>query len=227
LPNSSVNWATKVLAVTAKDIKSEFRTRYAVNSVIMFALVTLTIISISVGAFRLRPELSAALFWVILFFASMSGLAHVFVKEEESGTAMVLKLSADGLIIFFGKFLFNVLLLVLITIFVVPLFIILLNIYPANWILFIFCLTMGLIGLSGATTIVAAIVSKATVKGSLLTVLAFPLLLPLFLGVIEITKVAFTGGGFADVSAPVQLLIAYDIVMITISTMLFDFVWRQ
>ena len=47
------------------------------------------------------------------------------------------------------------------------------------------------------------------------------------MAVIDITKVAFGGGNFGDISTGLQLLVAYDVVMVTVSVMLFDFVWRQ
>jgi len=227
LPSSSVSWAAKVLAVTRKDITAEFRTRYAINSILMFALVTLTVISMALGLMTPDTDLMAALFWVILFFAAMSGLAQVFIKEEEAGTALILKLSTEGLVIFFGKLIFNLLLLAVLSVLIVPLFIILLKVTPQNWTVFLIGLALGDIGLAGATTIIAAIVAKATVKGALFTVLSFPILLPLLMAVIDITKVAFGGGDFGDISTGLQLLVAYDVVMVTVSVMLFDFVWRQ
>jgi heme exporter protein B len=218
---------SKVLAVAHKDVVSEFRTRYAFNAIVMFALVALTVVSMALGMVTKSSELLAALFWIIFFFAAMSGLAQTFIKEEESGTALILKLSSDGLVIFFGKLLFNLVLLLILAVLVVPLYIVLLDVVPGNWILFFLGLLLGIIGLAGATAIIAAVVAKATVKGALFTVLSFPVLLPLLIAAIEITKVAFIGGRFSDISAPVQLLVAYDVVMVTISVMLFDFVWRQ
>jgi heme exporter protein B len=227
LPMGSVSWVGKVFAVTRKDVVSEFRTRYAVNAVVMFALVTLTVISMALGLAAGSGELLAALFWIIFFFAAMSGLAQAFIREEESGTSLILKLSSDGTVIFFGKFLFNMILLVVLAALVVPLFTILLGVVPGNWAFFFLGLLLGIVGLAGATAIIAAVVAKATVKGALFTVLCFPVLLPLLIGAIEITRVAFLGGRFADISSPVQLLVAYDVVMVTVSVMLFDFVWRQ
>jgi len=226
LPTGPVSWGIRVAAVVRKELVSEFRTRYAINAIVMFALVTLTVVSFSVGMLTPSREIMAALFWIILFFAAMSGLAQTFIKEEESGTALILKLSSDGMVIFFGKMLFNLILLVVLAVLIVPLFIVFLKTVPANWGVFLVGLVLGMIGLAGATTIVAAIVSRATVKGALFTVLSFPVLLPLLVAVIEITTVGFTGGGFGEISAPLQLLAAYDVVMTTLSVMLFDFVWR-
>lgn len=226
MPTGPVSWGIRVAAVVRKELVSEFRTRYAINAIVMFALVTLTVVSFSVGMLTPSREIMAALFWIILFFAAMSGLAQTFIKEEESGTALILKLSSDGMVIFFGKMLFNLILLVVLAVLIVPLFIVFLKTVPANWGVFLVGLVLGMIGLAGATTIVAAIVSRATVKGALFTVLSFPVLLPLLVAVIEITTVGFTGGGFGEISAPLQLLAAYDVVMTTLSVMLFDFVWR-
>jgi heme exporter protein B len=226
MPMRPVNWAGKVMAVARKDILTECRTRYAINAVAMFSVVTLAVISFALGILNPSGEIMAALFWVVLFFAAMSGLAQSFVREEEAGTALILRLTAHPLVIFFGKLLFNLIFVISLTILVVPLYIILLHTSPTNWLLFLAGLIPGLVGLSGATTILAAIVSRASVKGVLFTVLSFPVLMPLFFAVIEITKAAFTGGVFNDIAAPWRLLIAYDVVMITASVMLFDYVWR-
>ncbi len=227
MPKSAVSLAGRTLAVMRKDLKAEFRSRYALNAVIMFALVTLTVISFALGILRLSPEMLAALFWIVVFFASMSGLAQTFIREEESGTSLVLRLSADGTSVFFGKALFNLLLLFMLAILIVPLFIVLLKAQIMSWPIFLAAVIPGLIGLAGATTIIAAIVAQASVKGTLFTVISFPVLLPLLVGVIEITKVALTGGIWGEVTAPLQLVAAYDVVMVTLSVMLFDFVWRQ
>ncbi len=227
MPKNAVNLAGRTLAVIRKDLTSEFRSRYAVNAVVMFALVTLTVISFALGILHLSSEILAALFWIVIFFASMSGLAQTFIREEESGTSLILKLSSDGTAIFFGKAIVNLLLLFLLAILIVPLFIILLKARINSWDLFLMGIFPGLIGLAGATTIIAAIVAQASVKGTLFTVISFPVLLPLLVGVIEITKVSLGGGGFDDISAPLRLVVAYDVVMVTLSLLLFDFVWRQ
>ena len=68
-----------------------------------------------IGPYRIheqdRPHLLAALLWIILFFAATSGLARVFVKEEDAHTAKTLRLAARPLAVFAGKLLFNLILL--------------------------------------------------------------------------------------------------------------------
>jgi heme exporter protein B len=74
---------------------------------------------------------------------------------------------------------------------------------------------------------VAAIISKAGAKGALFTVLAFPILLPVLVSGISATKISALGGDMAGASAELQTLLAYDVVVITASILLFDFVWND
>jgi len=53
MPGKLTNWSTKVVAVFKKELKSEFRTRYAFNSLVMFSVVTLTILSLAAGQFAI------------------------------------------------------------------------------------------------------------------------------------------------------------------------------
>lgn len=223
----SSSWASKSAWLLAKDLKSEFRTRYALNAILMFALTTLVVVSFSFGTFSLSPKIISSLFWLVIFFSSMSGLAQVFVKEEESRTISILKLIATPGTVFLGKLLFNLVLLLILEIVIVPLFIILMNLSILNLWLFLSVLLLGSLGLVCATTIIAAIISKAHVKGALFAVLSFPILLPLLITAIDGTKLSLEGQAFSAGWSDLRLLISYVVVMFTASILLFDFVWSE
>jgi heme exporter protein B len=223
----SSNWVSKSAWLLAKDLKSEFRTRYALNAILMFALVTLTVVSFSVGAFSLNIRITSSLFWLVIFFSAMSGLAQVFVKEEESKTVNILKLVATPSTVLLGKLLFNLVLLLLLEIVIVPLFIIWMNLSISNLWLFLSVLLLGSLGLACATTIIAAIVSKAHVKGALFAVLSFPILLPLLITAIHGTRLSLEGEAFSAGWSDLRLLMSYVVVMFTVSILLFDFVWNE
>ncbi len=220
-------WVRQVGALFNKDFKAEFRTKYALNSFLMFAVTTLVIVSFAAGPYHLDTIMHAAFLWIILFFSAMAGLARVFVKEEERGTACALKLSVIPEIIFLGKFLFNFVLLLLVMVVVVPLYIFLLSPSVGNPGLLTAVLVLGSLGLTGTTTILAAIVSRANVKGNLMPVLAFPVLLPLLITVINGTRLALEGYSFADGSAELRVLLSFFFIIITISLMLFNYVWED
>ena len=170
--------------------------------------------------------LLAALFWIVMFFSAMAALAQVFTREEEAGTALALRLNAEPTCIYLGKLSFNLALLSTLSAVVTPMFFIFTDAPADNVLLFVLVLIMGVLALCSSTTLVAAIISKASVKGALFAVLSFPiLLLPLML-LVGATDTVLMGRSLAELWAPLQGLIAYVGVMVTASLMLFKHVWQ-
>ncbi len=216
------------LTIFIKDFRSELRTRYALNALIMFVITTLAIILFAVANETPSIEISAGILWIVIFFSAMSGMARTFVSEEERGTVMTLHLIAKPSTIFFGKLLFNLILLFLMNIFTVVLYIILIpSFIVQNASIFILTVVLGTIGLSAASTIIAAIIAKSNTKGTLYPVLSFPILLPLLMIVIKSTKSALEGVEFAKAMGDFQVMIAYFVVITAVSYLLFDYVWKD
>lgn len=227
MPKSSSGLVSKTLAVFTKDVRLELRTRYALNAILMFAVTTLAAVSFSVGQSGLPPKLLAALFWIIMFFSAMSGLAQAFIREEEAGTALTLRLMADPDPVYIGKLLFNFSLLTVMAALITPIFFIFTDAPASGIATFILVLALGVIGLCSATTLVAAIIAKASVKGALFAVLSFPILMPLLLVLILATEKVLDGGAIGDIATEIQFLVAYGVVMVTGSVLLFKFVWQE
>ena len=217
----------KILALARKEARIELRSRAALGAQFMFALVTLAVISLAVGDSALTPKLAAGLFWVTLFFGALTGVAHSFVKEEDARTAATLRALADADTVFWGKFLFNLLLALSQGALVTPLFFALTGTAPQSAGVFALALLCGVVGLAGATTIVSAIVSQAATRGALFTALAVPTILPLLLLLVDVTAGAFSGASLAESLGGALGLIAYCGLMLTVSTLLFEYVWRS
>ena len=210
-----------------KDVLQEFKTRYAVNAILLFAVVTLVSVSFSIGTFSASAEIKCALLWIILFFSAMSGLSHIFIREEEKHTADTLKLVALPTSIFLGKFMFNFLLFLALQVVIVPLFFAVMNFSVEGVLSFLIILIIGGLGLSAGSTLIAAIISKSNARGALFTVLAFPILLPVIVAGISGTKISVTKNNIQAAGDEIQMLIAYAVVVITGAILLFDFVWKE
>ncbi len=210
-----------------KDVLQEFKTRYAVNAILLFAVVTLVSVSFSIGTFSASAEIKCALLWIILFFSAMSGLSHIFIREEEKHTADTLKLVALPTSIFLGKFMFNFLLFLALQVVIVPLFFAVMNFSVEGVLSFLIILIIGGIGLSAGSTLIAAIISKSNARGALFTVLAFPILLPVIIAGISGIKISVTKSNIQAAGDEIQMLIAYAVVVITGAILLFDFVWKE
>lgn len=226
----SKHWITCAWAVFCKDLQVELRTRYALGAVLLFAVTTLVAVSAALSAATVRSEVKAALLWIILLFAALSGLSRVFVREEEAGTAPLLRLYAPATAVYAGKWLFNIALVFSVESVSVPLFLIVLPPAIVNFGLLLGVLVLGGIGLSGAATFVAALIAQASSgKSALFFVVAFPILLPLLLMAVQGTVGAFDGIAHDRLRAynALGLLAAYGVVTTTASFLLFQYIWHD
>lgn len=213
--------------IFGKDFKSELRNRYVINSLLMFVLVTISIIKFSIGDEKIDGDILSGLLWIVIFFAAISGLARVFIKEEEKETSFALKLSVDPISIFLGKLFFNLALTFFINIFIFVLFVLITSFEIKNFTAFVIIVALGNTGMVSASTIIAAIISKANTKGTLYPVLAFPVMLPLLITVINATKLASAGADTYSIFSEYQILFSYAVVVTTVSLLLFRFVWED
>jgi len=217
------------LAVFRKDRESELRNRYSINSLLMFTLVTVSVLVFSTSNEDISSELCAGLFWVVIFFSSMAGLSRSFVSEEEKGTSLFLKLNASPWSVFAGKFIFNFLLVLSISAAVIILFLFFMgtSFIISEITVFIITVVLGNAGIAAASTIIAALISNANAKTTLYPILSFPILLPLILVLLELTSFTLKPDPFYDWIPGAGILISYDIIMLTASILLFDFIWKD
>ena len=230
MQTESSTYLNEAKAIYLRDMRSEFRTRYAMNAILMFAFTTLIAVSFSLGSYRIADSdksfLYAALLWIILVFSALSGLARSFVKEEEAHTTDILKLSARPQAIFLGKLFFNLTLLTTLEILIVPTFVVLMGFKIENPLYFISIIVIGGFGLSAGTTIVAAMIARARARGALFSALSFPLLFPLMITSIKGSEKAAINLNITGWHE-VKIATAYLIIMVTISLFLFPVVWEE
>lgn len=218
----------KAFALFKKDFHSELRTRYAINSLAMFIIVAISIILFAVGQEKISEGLTGGLLWVVIFFTAMSGLARAFVSEEERGTALTLQLVASPSTVFSGKLVFNIILVFCMNTVIAVLYAALFESFVLkNFYLFILSFILGNIGLAISSTIIAAIIAKAGAKGTLYPVLSFPILLPLILTSVQLTLFALDGTSIENAQFELAIVVSYDVIMLTASYMLFDFIWKD
>jgi len=243
----SRSWARELGAVFRKDVSSELRSRSALYSVLLFALVSLALISFlpvteGIGLtlfanFALgravpgdtyaRSLLLASLLWIVFFFSAISGMARTFVKEEERRTVLALQLAARPLAVYFGKLLFNVVLLEAVAAVVLPLFVILFHPKVTSGGMLVAEVALGCAALAASATILGAIVARSGSGSALFAALAFPVILFVLVLAINGTAGALAGGQeMAKVRNQIPALVSYLVAMVTVSAMLFEQVWQ-
>jgi heme exporter protein B len=166
--------------------------------------------------------------WVVIFFGAMSGLSRTFVMEEERGTTLTLQLIAPASAVFFGKLLFNLVLVLGLNIVTVLLYAgFITGFVIRNVPVFLVTILLGSFGFAAAATVIAAIIARANTRGTLYPVLSFPIMLPLLLTVINATRLASEGAFFQEAAGEFQILISYIVVVVVISYMLFEYIWKD
>ncbi len=218
-------------AVFAKELRSELRSRVALNAIGLFGLTTLVAVAYQIGPYRIqeqdRPHLLSALLWVILFFAATSGLSRVFVKEEDAHTAKTLRLAARPQAVLAGKFLFNLVLLAALYAFIVPLYCALMS-YAVEGVLGLtLVLAAGAVALAATSTMVAAIIARASGSTTLFAILSVPLVLPLLVMLIQGTRAAAGSAALVEVVPALRGIVSMGGATLIVSVYLFPVVWHD
>lgn len=215
--------------ILRKDLRIEFRSRYGVSVVVMFLLVTITTILFSAPGETFTSSINSAFFWISLFFGAMTGLSRSFVTEEERGTSLILRLYSTPERVYWGKFLYNLLLIFALAASAVLFFLFFFrDLVIKDVTLFFLQLVLGCIGIASATTILSAIVARAAQKGALLPVIALPVLMPLIIAVTDATRITLEiPNAWEGVKGDILIMFSFDISLTLVSYVLFATIWRD
>lgn len=224
MPPSGSSSGRAVWAILRKECRSEWRTRYGLNAALLFAVTSLASTSFAVGRMSDRPDVLAALLWVVLLFAALASLANTFVREVEGHTLVLMRLVASPTSIAIGKLLFNLLFLISIEAVTVPLFLILMGAPPPKWGALLAVLGLGSVALAAGATVVAAIIAQTRGRGALFAGISFPVLLPILAAAVSGTRAQWSDAPFG---AELRLLAAYAVALLAASLLLYDHLWED
>jgi heme exporter protein B len=220
-------------ALLAKDIRQEFRTREMLTSMGIYALLVLIIFGAAFSQmpsdFEIMP-ISGGLIWALVVFTSLLGLNRSFSHEKEEGSLQgILLVPLDRAVIFLSKATSNLLFLAIVELITIPLFyfFFLSSDAPADTLwLVVAPLVVGTIGIAGIGTLLATITMSTRGKDVLLAVLFIPLSYPLLFACVSATTAAIVGDAqmMSNFVASLAMAAGYDVVMILVSWLLYDFV---
>lgn len=220
-----------VILLARKDLLVEARSRQTITYMFLFSFVVLVMFNFgSENPFAPAVrDIAPGFLWFVFIFAGLLGLSRAFVKEKETGTLEGLRLTPlEVNEIFLGKVLYNLALMLVIEIIAFPLFIALFNFNVMGSMLdAIAVLTMGVIGIAVVGSFMSAVILGAKSKELVLQIIVLPLLLPVIVPtVLSLREVMIYGIKLTEVSE-VRLILAYIIIMSTLSLLLFEYVMEE
>lgn len=214
--------------VLRKEIRVEGRQRVFAGSLGVFALATVMTVYFALAGRVPEPPIQAALVWVSMLFAASVGLGRTFVQEVETGTDVLLRLLVRPGAVYAGKLLFTLALTFGLGVVTVGAFLVVLGADVAHPGLLALTVALGGAGLAGTTTLLAALVARARGGAALLPVLLFPLLVPLLLSAVRLTRASLGGGlGWQGATDGLVTLGSFAVVVVAAAVLLFEHIWAE
>src|SRR4030095_10995305 len=210
-----------------KDLLLELRRRDSLLSMFFFGTLLLFVFHFS---FDPAPdkvvEIAPALLWLACLCTATLGLAQLFQSERENHCLEALLLSPlDRGALFLAKTCFNLILMLIVEIVVMPLFWILFSLRSWNLLPQLFLVTLlGTIGFCVLGTIMSALTLRARARELLLPLVLFPLMIPVILATIRCMENVLRASEFGDALPWLRLLLGFDVIFLTLGVLIFDWV---
>jgi heme exporter protein B len=217
------------LAIARKDLRLAFAGGQGPVQAVLLGLLLVFIFSLSAApGEHFSPQQAMAIFWLCSSFAVVLIFSLLFRFEEENDTATALLLSplpVQGL--WLGKTMAGFSLLLLCQVFFFPAALVFLGLdpggNPGGLLAMVFGVDAGLCILGG---LIGAMGHGQGAKDALLTIIVFPLQIPLLLGGIRIGVGLMQGGALGAQGEWFGLVLAFDAVFAGAALFLFPHVFR-
>ena len=211
------------LATLSKDIRLEWRSKDAINSMLFFSLLVVVIFSFSFDPLAEESRhIVGGLIWVAFLFAAVVALNQTWARELRNQVLDAYRVSpAPANSLFLAKSVGNFIFVSVLEALMTPLFIIFYNLRalgPAWQLVPIAVLGTWALVVNG--TFFAAISLRTRSREIMLPLLLFPVSIPAVLGMVQATTAVLTGESSARFW--IVLLLTFDVVFTTACLALFE-----
>lgn len=223
------NYLKHVGAIVWKDILSEFKTKEMLCSMFLLAILILTIFIFSIDLSKVKTiDVAPGILWVAFIFAGTIGLNRSFLNEKENDCLLGMMVTPiDRSAIYFGKMIGNFIFMAIMEILIFPVFIIFFNLSFQNLTGIILVFFLGTLGFVGLGTLLSAMSATFKTREIMLPILLYPLTVPVIIASVKTTGMILRGKSLESGMAWLKLLIAFDIIFIVTSFMVFEFVIEE
>jgi heme exporter protein B len=210
-----------------KDLRIEWRSKEAINSMLFFALLVVVLFSLAFdprGSFA--QQIAGGVLSVATMFASVSALNQAWAREIRHQVMDAQRMApAPGAELFLAKVIANFLFVTIVQVVLAPVFMVMYNLHIEGqpWLLAL-VLPLGTWALVANGTFFAALSIRSRNRELLLPLILFPIFMPALLGMVQATTAILTGE--SDPSLWIKMLLGYDIIFTTASLLLFEVVFH-
>jgi len=213
-----------VLAIAGKDLQVELRTRTSLLSAAVFAALMLIVFNFARDPTAVATiDLAPSVLWVTVAFASVVAMNRAFTVERDNNAFDGLLLApVSRELIYLGKYLANLLFVLLVEAIALPLFILFFNLdlggaFPP----LVLTLLLATTGFVAVGTLFGAIVARTRFAELMLPVLLLPFMVPPLIYAVKVTVPLLSGRPLSEVIPGLTFLLVYDVVFLTLALLLF------
>jgi heme exporter protein B len=207
-------------ALLWKESKCEARRKEMFPSMLIFSSVILILFHFTLsshGQFEAGPI--AGVIWVTFAFSGILGLNRSLALEQEAGLMDGLLLApVDRSVFFVSKLLANWLVLILLALTFIPL----VSLFFGSFILtpaFILVVLLGTLGYAVTGSLLAGMAMQSRMRDTMLSILLFPVLLPLLLAAVKASSGIFQQLQSGEILPWIQFILVYDVIFFAIGLM--------
>lgn len=224
---STLNAELRVaLAVARKDAVCELRGRHATVSTLFFAAVVLLLFGFALGPDSARLSAAApGLLWLALVFAGILAVGRLHLLEVDDAALEQLALyPVARRAIYAGKALAAFAAMLVLGVLVLGAVAVLFAVdVMSAWLPVVATVVLGSAGVAAVGTFYAGVTVRLRAREVMLPLLMLPVLAPLLLAAVKATAAAFAGDPFGELGAWLQLLVAFDVVMLAAGAATYGF----
>lgn len=206
-----------------KDIQTELRGGRFVISSLAFGVLLVLVVGMALdGSGKLPVDWSSGLLWLNLFFSTAISMGRHDAKDREMGGILgLLLMPMDRSLIFYAKWLTTLMFVLVAELGMVGAFFIILNEpFPQRPVAFVLIMLGGTTGLTGIGTLLATLTANSSMRDVLIPLLLFPLTIPMFLALIQLTTFAF--GALSQTGVWLEVLLGYLLVLAILPWLLYE-----
>ena len=217
-----------VLAVLAKDLLLELRTRDILLSMVLFGLLVIVVFNFAIDPTpRMVAAVAPGILWVSFTFGGVLGLNRSFGLEKDRNNMhglMLAPVSRDSL--YFGKMLGNFVFMLIVEAIVYPAFAIIFNL--PLWVPgLIPIVLLATVAISAVGTVFSAMAVNTRSREVMLPALFLPVIVPVIIGAVEATGTLLGSDDDANIVRWATFLAVFDAVFLVICPAAFGMILEE
>jgi heme exporter protein B len=161
-----------------------------------------------------------------MLFASVNAIAKSFMQESKSRLLYYYTIASPQAIIL-SKTVYNILLMSLLSVLALLVYLLFFTNTIGDPLFYFLSVLLGSISFSTVFTMISAIASKAGNNGTLMAILSFPVIIPVMLVLVRLSKSAMDGLERSLSYGNIGVLCAINVIVVATSLLLFPYLWRD